>query len=137
MNGKIIVPQTIGRNDELDNNIVSIKEKLLRHVMNNLDNLTKLSKFMEVAEKKLFNIEDIAEMSDAELSRRYRLVSKNVNDFIENTRKILSKDVTGLDKDADELKEVLLSLSPSTIKKFKFMLKTQGGNTLSVSGDRE
>jgi len=131
-----LITKPVSRGEELENNVVLIKEKLLKHVLNNLDNLSKLSKFMEIAEQRLFDIDNIEEISDAELSRRYRLVSKNVSDFIENTRKILSKDVTGLNKDADELKEILLSLSPSTIKKFKFMLKTQSGNTLSISGDK-
>lgn len=109
--------------EEVEKNISDVKDSMLQYVNDNLREIGKLQEFVKAAEARMFDVARVSEMPEAELVRTYRLVSKRINDFIDNVRKILGRDIINADKEVDDLKTILMSLSPSTIQKFKSKLK--------------
>lgn len=115
-------------NKIMNNLITKLSMGLGYNVVNNIGRQASLSKFLAVAEQRMFDLDDVKDMDKDQLSKLYAQAEKTLNGLQEFQRKFIvqNKDILKTDSTPQEkMVSKLMTLPPAKLDKIMNMIDAE------------
>lgn len=119
-------------NKIMNNLIQKLSMGLGYNVVNNIGRQAKLSKFLALAEERMFDIEEVKDMDKEELAKMYNQAEKTLNGLQEFQRKFIvqNKDLLKTDSTPQEkMVSKLMTLPPAKLEKIMGVIEAELNDT--------